>query len=59
MLLRREPGVTAPLSVRQAAARAVRSSAPVDPVLLATVAAALRRLPGGEPESLRDEAPSG
>ena len=58
-LLRREPGVTAPLPVRQAAARAVRTSAAVDPLLLARVAAALRRLPGREPEGPHDEVPSG
>ena len=59
VLLRREPGVTAPWPVRQGAARAVRKGAAVDPLLLARVAAALRRLPCRESGGLRDELPSG
>jgi hypothetical protein len=48
-LLRREPGVTAPLPVRQSAARVVRKGPPADPVLLGRVHAALLRLPSGDP----------
>jgi hypothetical protein len=48
-LLRREPGVTAPLPVRQAAARVVRTGPVVDPVLLGRVRDALLRLSSGDP----------
>jgi hypothetical protein len=48
-LWRREPGVTAPLSVRQSAARAVRKGPPADPVLLGRVHDALLRRLSGDP----------